>query len=171
LGGVRAEDDKGDGSLILISPVNLPTVVLAFFGGGGGAAVLRLPALVLVDPAPGLADESSSDSPLGVQDVIRMARIIISPSYLGIMEAIVRASLKTYAPDKPSHKRGFHWEVMEAAVRASLKTYAPDKPSHTRGFHWEVMEAAVRTSLKTYAPDNLVVFNDGSVFQNEIILK
>jgi hypothetical protein len=74
------ENGKGEGSLILIPPVDLPVVVLAFFGGGGGAAALRLPSQVLEDPALGLAVESSADSPLGVRAEIGMAGIGMSPS-------------------------------------------------------------------------------------------
>jgi membrane protein implicated in regulation of membrane protease activity len=72
------------GSLILILPVDLPTVLLTFFGGAGAVVALCLLARVLEDPALEPTVESSANSPLGDRDEIGMAGIMISPSKPGI---------------------------------------------------------------------------------------
>jgi hypothetical protein len=60
--------------------------LLGFFEGGGVAAALRLLTQVLEESAPGLADELSADSPLGVRAEIGMVGTGVSPSKPGIGE-------------------------------------------------------------------------------------
>jgi hypothetical protein len=81
-GGVGVGDELGARSLILIPNALLLTTFRGFFLRGGVAAALRLPARVLEDPAPGLVDESSTDSALRVRAEIGFVSIL----KLGLVE-------------------------------------------------------------------------------------
>jgi hypothetical protein len=80
-GGVGVGDELGARSLILIPNALLLTTFRGFFLRGVAAA-LRLPTRVLEDPAPGLVDESSTDSALRVRAEIGFVSIL----KLGLVE-------------------------------------------------------------------------------------